>query len=454
MLPPRVPVLQLIALYNVVFFSIKSTEAIDLESPRLSHDASILAAEVLDDLQRSSIEAAASSSAALAGVATATSGLMRREAYGGISLAAVGGSADGSSSVRAWHPHQNHAAAPKKTAAASSHSVRVPSALAPSASTRAKKDAGSNSTIEYEMVTDCESCGECAWGGADTQGDFTGSLAGSGHTQDDCKAACMARSTCHYAALSTSGYCHMFEVCSDPTPEGDKTRWLKQAKVSAVDQVMVLDCDACGECPWSAADHEGQASLGGNNHSAEDCKAACLASEGCQVAARSPSGYCHMFNSCNQAAPEGDKTRWKKHASSMGLHKADGAQPKRSPDSWAMQGAKKNNGLPGGAESNNSTLMLDTKAQAEFTMDEMSKIGRRAGVDIAGQSAEQKPSANPLDTDVDTKEETLALYGIAAICVLFCSACVYYRSHSEQEKAEKDFYPVLRANDSLISERQ
>jgi len=53
---------------------------------------------------------------------------------------------------------------------------------------------------------------ECDWGGADSLKEF--SLGGKEHTPSKCVEACRTRGeSCRYAALSSSGFCHLFYTC-------------------------------------------------------------------------------------------------------------------------------------------------------------------------------------------------------------------------------------------------
>merc|ERR1719386_509729 len=47
---------------------------------------------------------------------------------------------------------------------------------------------------------------------------------------------------------------------------------------------MQLVCSNCGECDWDGVDQPGRKTLGGDGHTAQQCKEACSQSESCKYA--------------------------------------------------------------------------------------------------------------------------------------------------------------------------
>lgn len=78
------------------------------------------------------------------------------------------------------------------------------------------------------MTQECTSCEECDWDGLDSK-DRAG-LAGGGHAATACTAACLSEPLCKYAALSSSGYCHLFASCTGRGPMPDHwARWRRSS---------------------------------------------------------------------------------------------------------------------------------------------------------------------------------------------------------------------------------
>jgi len=57
--------------------------------------------------------------------------------------------------------------------------------------------------------------------------------------------------------------------------------------------------DYFGSCDYDNLDSEGRMAKGGGGWTVDECMDWCLSESGCVFAARSPSGYCHGFKTCN-----------------------------------------------------------------------------------------------------------------------------------------------------------
>ena len=73
-------------------------------------------------------------------------------------------------------------------------------------------------------------------------------------------------------------------------------------------------CSSCGECKFSG---DKTWSLGGGNHTIDECVEACQNKDECFFASISTHGYCHMTKTCQETEGAG-WTRFKKF-SSLGL---------------------------------------------------------------------------------------------------------------------------------------
>ena len=73
-------------------------------------------------------------------------------------------------------------------------------------------------------------------------------------------------------------------------------------------------CSSCGECKFSG---DKTWSLGGGNHTIDECVEACQNKDECFFASISTHGYCHMTKTCQETEGAG-WTRFKKF-SNLGL---------------------------------------------------------------------------------------------------------------------------------------
>ena len=68
-------------------------------------------------------------------------------------------------------------------------------------------------------------------------------------------------------------------------------------------------CSSCGECKFN--ENNGDKSLGGGNHTLEQCIDACQKKADCFFASLNTQGYCHMTKKCHETEGAG-WTRYKK----------------------------------------------------------------------------------------------------------------------------------------------
>ena len=78
------------------------------------------------------------------------------------------------------------------------------------------------------------------------------------------------------------------------------------------DNVMInvldysLVCTSCYDCKWHGG--KGQKSLGGNGHTLQECLDGCKNLDYCKFASLSESGYCHLFDNCDEKDYDLSKT--------------------------------------------------------------------------------------------------------------------------------------------------
>jgi len=84
-----------------------------------------------------------------------------------------------------------------------------------------------------------------------------------------------------------------------PNPEYKITPLRYGATCNWSGSLKMVDYNRKTGCDWDGVDSEGGLSLGGGGHTEDECKKFCMDNPDCIVAARSSSGYCHTYKTCN-----------------------------------------------------------------------------------------------------------------------------------------------------------
>eukprot|EP00041_Stephanoeca_diplocostata_P039178 m.1596922 g.1596922 ORF g.1596922 m.1596922 type:complete len:1046 (-) comp25343_c2_seq8:2371-5508(-) len=134
----------------------------------------------------------------------------------------------------------------------------------------------------------------------------TPAISGSGHSYRTCLLACYEQPRCvYFNHNAATGTCAMFQQCTQTMSAGTSlTTTYSRSEAQHNDIFSVAFEAGQPRCDYDVATQRATVStLDGGGHAYLECLTVCYTHSDCNYFVHSPSGYCHMFTSCEARVP-------------------------------------------------------------------------------------------------------------------------------------------------------